>query len=137
MTSFPHNGVRDQAQTNGILREKAICSSWGRMILDRRRFLTGGWPTSHAPKARQGQPVPCTIVVQLRPDRIDATLAAVAAREGVDVVDRNATGRVILALSGAAARDIAVTLAIMSDLPGVLSVMPASPIPVCERKVFA
>lgn len=96
------------------------------MILDRRGFVTGGRSTS-ARKARDDQSVACTIIVQFKPDRIGAALAAVSAHEDIAVVDRSASGRVTLALSGRASDDIARTLAAVSDLPGVVSAMLAPP----------
>ena len=95
--------------------------------MDRRRLLTGGRPTSHAPKARDDRALACTIIIQLKPDRIDAALAAVSAHDGIAVVDRSSAGRVTLALSGRASDDVAHTLAAVSDLPGVISAMLAPP----------
>jgi nitrate reductase NapAB chaperone NapD len=93
------------------------------MILDRRRFLTGGGPASHARKVQDAEAMVCAIIVQLKPDRIDAALAAVSAHDGIAVTDRDVRGRVTLTLSGRASDDIASTLAAVSDLPGVVSAM--------------
>jgi nitrate reductase NapAB chaperone NapD len=107
------------------------------MILDRRRFLTGGRPALHAPARRDAGTVVYAVIVQFRPDRSDAVLAAVSADDGITVADRSVPGRVTLALSGRAGDDIVNTLALLSDMPGVVSAMPAPPSRILADEVSA
>jgi nitrate reductase NapAB chaperone NapD len=107
------------------------------MILDRRRFLTGGRPALHAPAGRDAGAAACAVIVQYKPDRSDTVLAAVSAHDGIVIADRSMPGRATLALSGRAGDDIVGTLAILSGLPGVISAMPASPSPIQANEVAA
>jgi nitrate reductase NapAB chaperone NapD len=92
------------------------------MFLDRRRFLNGSWPRpgrqARAVDVRTGS---CGILVQARPDRLGEALEAVMALGRIELVGRDLTGRLTLALPAADQAGVARTLNTISQLPGVLS----------------
>lgn len=91
------------------------------MVLDRRRFLTGGWPTGRSTREPDCDAASHGILVQARPARLDEAVAAIMALGRIDLVERNAKGRLRLALGAADEAGLALTLNTISQLPGVLS----------------
>jgi nitrate reductase NapAB chaperone NapD len=96
------------------------------MVLNRRRFMTGGWPHPHAP-AWEGdrRDLPCDVILQLHPARAETAFTAILAGDGITITQRD-SGRLRLSLSGTAATDVALTLERMTRIPGVLSATIAS-----------
>ena len=91
------------------------------MVLDRRRFLTGGWPTGRLAREPGCDETSCGILVQAQPDRLDEAIDAIMTLGRIDLIERDARGRLTLALPGADRADVALTLNSISQLPGVLS----------------
>jgi nitrate reductase NapAB chaperone NapD len=91
------------------------------MVLDRRRFLSGGWPTGRPARELDHNATSCGVLVQARPGRLDEAVAAIMALGRIDLVARDARGRLTLAFPTADPAGVALTLNSISQLPGVLS----------------
>ena len=63
----------------------------------------------------------CGILVQAHPARLDEAVAAIMALGRIDLVERDAKGKLTLALAAADQSRLALTLNTISQLPGVLS----------------
>ena len=103
------------------------------MVLNRRRFMTGGWPHPRAPAVVDDWCyLHCDVTVQVHPARAETALIAILACDGITIAQRN-SDRLRLSLSGTAAADVALTLDTMTRIPGVLSATIAPPIPHPEQ----
>lgn len=91
------------------------------MVLDRRRFLTGGWPTGRRADRLGRNAASCGILVQAQPVRLDEAVAAIMTLGRIDLVERDQKGKLTLALAAADEAGLALTLNTISQLPGVLS----------------
>ncbi|MDC7788500.1 hypothetical protein PQJ75_10475 [Rhodoplanes sp. TEM] len=96
--------------------------------LDRRRFLGGAWRAGPAepPPSCYTEHFPARVLVQAAPARLDAVAAAVAAIEGVRLVDTRSPGRLTVAVPPGT---VGAALAALAAVPGVLtaSAVPAEP----------
>jgi nitrate reductase NapAB chaperone NapD len=91
------------------------------MVLDRRRFLTGGWPTGRRTQELDRNAASCGILVQAQPARLDEAVAAIMALGQIDLVERDAKGKLTLAVAAANEAGLALALNTVSQVPGVLS----------------
>jgi nitrate reductase NapAB chaperone NapD len=82
-----------------------------RMRRDRRDFLRGSWGSG-------GPAETATILVQVRPERLDSVAHAVGAIDGIVIRSRDPRGRLTVAIDATA---IGPTLSALGDLPDVLS----------------
>ena len=81
------------------------------MRCDRRGFLRGAWGSG-------GPAETATIVIQVRPERLDTAAHAVGAIDGIVIRSRDPRGRLTVAIDATA---IGPTLSALGDLPDVLS----------------
>lgn len=91
------------------------------MVLDRRRFLTGGWPSGRHTEAIDQRGASCGILVQANPARLDQAVEAILAVGRIVLVERDPRGKLTLALAAADQAGVALALNAISQLPGVLS----------------
>jgi nitrate reductase NapAB chaperone NapD len=97
------------------------------MVLDRRRFLTGGGPSATRADEVVQRAASCGILVQAHPDRLDQAVAAIKALGRIDLVQHGSPGRLTFALEAADAAGVSLALNAISQLPGVLSATLAAP----------
>ena len=88
--------------------------------VDRRTFLNGRWTTQPG----DGQGAACeiaSILVQARPDRIDAAANAIEALPGAQIYGRDPKGKLVVVVEAPDVGGIGATLNTISLLPDVLS----------------
>jgi nitrate reductase NapD len=88
--------------------------------IDRRALITG--------RVLQADPVVpppsceiASILVQTRPDRLDATEAAITALRGCEIYGRDEKGKLVVVVEGPDASSLGATLNTISALPNVYS----------------
>jgi nitrate reductase NapD len=91
----------------------------GRLIVDRRKFINGRW-------AVDAQPTPGTveiasILVQTRPERLDAVAIAIEALADAQIYSRDPKGKLVVVLEAADTDGIGATLNTISAMPYVLT----------------
>jgi nitrate reductase NapD len=86
----------------------------------RRDFLHGRW-TNDAPQPPSGTFEVASILVQVRPDRLDEAAVAIEALAGAQVYSRDARGKLVAVVEASGTDRIGTTLNTISLLPGVLT----------------
>jgi periplasmic nitrate reductase NapD len=88
--------------------------------IDRRALITG--------RVLQAEPVVpppggeiASILVQVRPDRLDATAAAITALRGCEIYGRDDKGKLVVVVDAPDASSLGATLNTISALPNVYS----------------
>lgn len=88
-----------------------------RRDVDRRRFLNGHW--------QQGTNVTAceiaSILVQARPERLDAAVHAIEALPGTQIYSRDPKGKLVVVIEAGDVGDIGTTLNTISLMPDVLT----------------
>ena len=86
--------------------------------LDRREFLNGRW------QAGVGEPAVseiASILVQARPERLDAAARAIEALPGTQIYSRDPKGKLVVVIEAADVGGIGATLNTISLMPNVLT----------------
>jgi nitrate reductase NapD len=85
--------------------------------VDRRRFINGRWRTSaDAPVSEIA-----SILVQARPERLDAAARAIEALSGAQIYSRDPKGKLVVVLEAPDVGSIGSTLNTISLMPDVLT----------------
>ena len=87
---------------------------------DRRAFLNGRW-TSGTPEPKSRGCEIASILVQARPERIDAAARAIESLPGVQIHARDPKGKLVAVIEAADTGEIGATLNAVSLLPDVLT----------------
>ena len=86
--------------------------------VDRRKFINGRWTAIDD----SGPPVEiASMLVQARPDQLEAVASAIEALPGTQIYTRDARGKLVVVVEAADVGSIGETLNVMSSMPGVLS----------------
>ena len=88
--------------------------------LDRRAFFRGRW-VAPARDPVTGQCEIASILVQARPDRLDAVIGAIEAMPRAKIYSRNARGKFVVVLESPDVGGLGAGLNAISSMPGVLS----------------
>ena len=88
--------------------------------IDRRKFMNGGWTTG-AREQSAGAIEIASILVQARPERIDAVARAIEALRGTQIYSRDARGKLVVVIEAADTGSIGATLNSISSMPHVLT----------------
>jgi nitrate reductase NapD len=88
--------------------------------LDRRQFINGRWTSVTGAAADPAFEV-ASILVQTRPERLDAAAAAVAALPGTEIHGRDPKGKLVVVVEADGVGRIGATLATISSMPDVLT----------------
>lgn len=87
--------------------------------VDRREFLNGRWqlgPSSQTPVSEIA-----SILVQARPERLDAAARAIEALPGTQIYSRDSKGKLVVVIEASDVGSIGTTLNIISLMPDVLT----------------
>jgi nitrate reductase NapAB chaperone NapD len=93
--------------------------------VDRREFFNGRWPAW--PKGKQTAVQSDTsseivsILVHVRPERLDAVVRAIEALPGSEIYSRSPQGKLVVVIEAESADEIGTTLNTISSMPHVLS----------------
>jgi nitrate reductase NapD len=88
--------------------------------LDRREFLNGRW-TAHPGDTAPASAEIASILVQAKPERLDAAARAIEALPGVQVYSRDLKGKLVVVIEAADAGGIGAALNTISMMPDVLT----------------
>jgi nitrate reductase NapD len=88
--------------------------------VDRREFLTGRWP-ARAGEAGGAAIEIASILVQARPERLDAVAAAIEAMPGTQIYSRDPKGKLVVVIEASGTGAIGATLNGISSTPHVLT----------------
>jgi nitrate reductase NapD len=93
--------------------------------VDRREFINGHWAAGRRGESG-GSPADASfevasILVQTRPDRLDAAARTIADMPGAQIYGRDAKGKLVVVVEAAQVGGIGETLNAISLLPGVLN----------------
>jgi len=88
--------------------------------VDRRKFMNGEWinPDGAQPAAKIEI---ASILVQTRPERLDAVARAIEALSGTQIYGRDLKGKLVVVIEAADTGSIGATLNAISSLPHVLT----------------
>ena len=86
--------------------------------VDRRHFLNGHWPSRERRVAAQEI---ASVLVQARPEWLDAAATAIEALPGVQVYGRDPRGKLVAVIEAADTGVIGTTLNMISQMPHVLT----------------
>jgi len=88
--------------------------------VDRREFLNGDWPARA--KARTGTAAEiASILVQARPERLDAVARAIAVLPGTEIYSRSPQGKLVVVVEAEDVGVIGTVLNTISSMPHVLT----------------
>jgi periplasmic nitrate reductase NapD len=88
--------------------------------LDRREFVNGRW-AALAREAANGACEIASVLVQARPDRLDAVAQAIEALPNAQIYSRDARGKLVVVIDAADVGGVGADLNLISLLPDVLS----------------
>jgi nitrate reductase NapD len=88
--------------------------------VDRREFLNGQW-TTRATRSDPGASEIASILVQARPDRLDAAACAIADLPGAQIYSRDPRGKLVVVVEAAHVDHIGDTLNTISSMPDVVT----------------
>jgi nitrate reductase NapD len=92
------------------------------MTPHRRQFIRGQWiPQTAESGANRATPEIASVLVQARPERLDAVQAAIAGIAGAEIAQRDARGKLVVILDSSAGAPIGDTLTKLSLMPDVIS----------------
>jgi len=86
--------------------------------VDRRKFINGRWATG-ADSAAVAEIA--SILVQVRPERLDAAARAIEALPGTEIYSRDPKGKLVVVIESADVGAIGTTLNTISLMPDVLT----------------
>ena len=97
--------------------------------VNRRKFLGGAWRQQQSASESSSSEIAqrVTILVHARPDRLTAVERAVAALDGLAVMNRDPVGRLLISRDADGAEDIGTTLTAIMEIRGVLNAALAAP----------
>src|SRR5262245_23076551 len=87
--------------------------------VDRREFLNGHWTACDADQACSLEIA--SLLVQVRPECLDATACSIEALGGTQIYSRDPKGKLVVVIEASSVGAIGTTLNTISLLPGVLS----------------
>jgi len=90
------------------------------MPLDRRKFLNGGWPAPAKGQAYKPFEV-ASVLVQVRPERVDAVARGIEGLPGSQIYSRSPQGKLVVVIEADNVGGIGATLNAISSMPHVLS----------------
>lgn len=92
------------------------------MVHDRRQFIRGRWiPQTAMAPSPPGTAEIASILVQTRPERLDAVAAAIAAIDGAEVFQRDPRGKLVVVIESCGGDPVGETLTRVSLLPDVIT----------------
>ena len=86
--------------------------------VDRRKFINGRWTT--VGDSERSVEI-ASMLVQARPDQLNAVARAIEALPGTQIYNRDPRGKLVVVVEAADIGSIGETLNVMSSMPGVLS----------------
>jgi nitrate reductase NapD len=86
--------------------------------VDRRQFINGRWTDAVSPADRFEI---ASILVQTRPERLDAVANAIAALPGTEIHGRDPKGKLVVVVEADGVGRIGATLATISSMPNVIT----------------
>jgi periplasmic nitrate reductase NapD len=88
----------------------------------RRQFIRGQWVEGITQIAAHHNATEiASVLIQARPERLDAVQMAIASMSGAEVVQRDERGKLVVVLDSAGGQSVADSLVQISLLPHVLS----------------
>jgi len=92
------------------------------MIAHRRQFIRGEWiPQAAQSVAPAAAAEIASVLVQVRPQRLDAVQAAIAEIPGAQIAQRDERGKLVVVLDSSQGESIGDTMTKMSLMPDVIS----------------
>jgi periplasmic nitrate reductase NapD len=91
------------------------------MVRDRRQFIRGRWIGQTATLPSPAGTEIASILVQTRPERLDAVAAAIEAIHGAEIFQRDPKGKLVVVLEADGGDPIGETLTRLSLLPDVIT----------------
>lgn len=88
--------------------------------VDRRDFLNGRWP-ARAGEQRAATAEIASILVQVRPERLETVAHAIEALPGTEIHGRSPQGKLVVVIEAADVGVIGATLNAISSMPHVLT----------------
>jgi nitrate reductase NapD len=88
--------------------------------VDRREFLNGEWSTPGDGKAATRSEI-ASILVQSRPERLDAAARAIEALPGTQIYSRDPKGKLVVVIEATDVSQIGATLNTISLMPDVVT----------------
>lgn len=87
----------------------------------RRQFIRGRWLAGQAMPSPEGGHEIASILVQTRPERLDAAAAAIAAIPGAELHGRDPRGKLVVVIEGGGSDPVGAVLTRISLLQDVIS----------------
>ena len=87
---------------------------------DRREFLNGQW-TAHPARGEPASAEIASILVQAKPERLDAAARAIESLPGARIYGRDPKGKLVVVIEALDVGSIGATLNTISMMPGVLT----------------
>ena len=91
-----------------------------RRDVDRRKFLNGQWKTRVSDEANAASEI-ASILVQTRPELLDAAAGAIEALPGTQIYSRDPKGKLVVVIEVSDVGSVGATLNTISLLPEVLT----------------
>lgn len=92
------------------------------MTPHRRQFIRGQWiPQTAESAASRATPEIASVLVQMRPERLDSVHSSIAAIAGAEIAQRDARGKLVVLLDSSGGAPIGETLTKLSLMPDVIS----------------
>jgi len=88
--------------------------------VDRRKFLNGRWPARKKKQATQPFEI-ASVLVQVRPERVDAVADCIAWLPGSQIYSRSPQGKLVVVIEADEVGGIGTMLNVISAMPHVLS----------------
>jgi periplasmic nitrate reductase NapD len=88
-------------------------------IVDRRKFINGRWSVDV--QSAPGTVEIASILVQTRPERLDAAAAAIETLPGAQIYSRDPKGKLVVVIEAADTGSVGATLNAISSMPHVLT----------------
>ena len=89
-------------------------------VVDRRKFLHGRWPARSKGKAKTPIEI-ASILVQVRPERVEAVARAIEALPRLEIYSRSPQGKLVVVIEADNVGDIGATINAISSMPHVLT----------------
>lgn len=88
--------------------------------IDRRKFMNGGWTKRDGGRSPAGVEI-ASILVQTRPERLDAAARAIEKLPGTQIYCRDPQGKLVVVIEATDTGSVGATLNAISSLPHVLT----------------
>jgi nitrate reductase NapD len=88
--------------------------------VDRRKFMNGGWISRNHDQSADIVEI-ASILVQTRPERLDAAATAIETLPGTQIYSRDPKGKLVVVIEAADTGAIGATLNAISSMPHVLT----------------